>query len=445
MEFEESTSFNKKTYEPIGGWDMRTAHQETPGNFKENQLILMHKETEVATTISGNISDDWEIIRPDLLPSSFTRLVSVKQAETDALKKLGYDKDPLSFKTREDMDKWISARDAARDAAREINQNIILSWLAYRVLPFDRVNAKKLHQLLNIPQDNTRSVKAAIALKLQAMSISDNYWMKTTKQNLKWNDIDIKQHPLSEGLAVVALSGKTLTLTAEELTDPLYASAELTTLGSYAKGIFRESDGLYMYKTGDMHTVAAEVVSARILEASNVYGYVDYIYEEKFKLPASKCKLMTTANRDVLHANFMVGNAVSYAQSKFSEQFSQMCVVDYLIGNIDRHGINWGFFREAPTWHITGLHWLYDHNNAFDIDELNERSRAKSVLGQDPRTTRTDIGLEEAARYLYKRSNFKFIKPIQKKHFKMFGKLTDKVLSMFQRRCDNLKIPVIIR
>ncbi|MCL1987230.1 MAG: hypothetical protein FWG64_04570 [Firmicutes bacterium] len=392
------------------------------------QFILMHKDEEVAKTTAGSITDNWEILQPNLLPSTWNALRKIPET-------------PLSSQNQANLDK----AETEREMLMEINRNIILQWLAYRVLPFDRLNAKKLHQILDISQENTRTMKASISLQIMGLSICDNYWIKKSNQEISWKNVDIKQNPISEGLAVLALLGKTSAVTAADLANPLLAAAELSTLGSYAKGVFREGEHLYLYKTGDNHTLAAEVVSSAILAASNVYGLVKYEYQEKLNTPAVKCKLMTTPKRDVLHANFFDGNAVSFAQQNFAEQFYQMCVVDYLIGNIDRHGINWGFFREHPNWEITGLHWLYDHNNAFDIDELNEKSQAKSVLGQDSRLTRSNIGLEEAAIFSLKRCNFRFHSPILKQNFKLFGKQKGKAIKMFTKRCEKLGIKVKIK
>lgn len=43
-----------------------------------------------------------------------------------------------------------------------------------------------------------------------------------------------------------------------------------------------------------------------------------------------------------------------------------MFIVDYLVSNRDRHGMNWGFYYNCDTMKILSCHPLYDHNNSFE-------------------------------------------------------------------------------
>ena len=118
-----------------------------------------------------------------------------------------------------------------------------------------------------------------------------------------------------------------------------------------------------------------------------------------------------------------------------------MCVVDYLLANTDRHDMNWGFQRTAPDWKITGLHPLFDHNNAFDIEELQGHSTRLSVL--DYYSTERK-GLLHAAEKMINYADFKFTKPIPKSAFKLFGKNEKFIREAFLQRCETLGIKVNI-
>ena len=48
-----------------------------------------------------------------------------------------------------------------------------------------------------------------------------------------------------------------------------------------------------------------------------------------------------------------------------------MLVFDTLIGNTDRHLLNWGVLVDNSTGNIIGLHPLFDHNCAIDIRNRN--------------------------------------------------------------------------
>ncbi|GHU92786.1 hypothetical protein FACS1894208_00660 [Clostridia bacterium] len=219
------------------------------------------------------------------------------------------------------------------------------------------------------------------------------------------------------------------------------AIGEFTVQGAYPKGLFREKDGIYMYKTGEMHTGAAEVLCSQLLDCTNVFGHVQYNQIRKYGVVASRCKLITDHNTDIIHA-IDVTDCMEYAMNKFMVEVAQMCVFDYLVGNRNRHGKNWGFIRRAENnWAISGLHPLYDHNNAFDKDELLNGTNKTSCLGMSRGGNCT---LADAAKRMYKHSNFKFVAPVSKKWFSIFGDESRFVLEHFTRRCECLGIPVTL-
>jgi hypothetical protein len=214
----------------------------------------------------------------------------------------------------------------------------------------------------------------------------------------------------------VALKGCSLKLGEES-----GLTAEITTIGSYAKGWFNVGvdDTPYLYKTygGENNEVEREVCASNIIDCFNVYGNVKYEYVQMEGVTCSRCKVMTDENMGIIHAaDFNIWcidrrtNAVRYATDNYRRDFSQMMVIDYLIANRDRHGYNWGFFQDMNTGKILGLYDLYDHNNAFDVDcMLNEDY--KSVVYPD-KTMKT------CALAFFKHSGLKNIKKIKRSMFK---------------------------
>jgi hypothetical protein len=105
----------------------------------------------------------------------------------------------------------------------------------------------------------------------------------------------------------------------------------------------------------------------------------------------------------------------------------KMFIVDYLISNRDRHGMNWGFFYNCDTMKILGCHPLYDHNNAFD-EGLMENKNAKYIFSKS-------YSIKEMALYAMKRTDFHFTKPILRKDF-----MTNKQYECFMDRANELGI-----
>lgn len=63
-----------------------------------------------------------------------------------------------------------------------------------------------------------------------------------------------------------------------------------------------------------------------------------------------------------------------------AESIYQMCIVDYLISNSDRHGKNWGFYVNNDTGKIVSCHPLFDHNNAFDEEQMADPTGGASLV-----------------------------------------------------------------
>ena len=58
--------------------------------------------------------------------------------------------------------------------------------------------------------------------------------------------------------------------------------------------------------------------------------------------------------------------------------YHMMNIVDYLVGNTDRHWGNWGFFADNATNRLTKLYPLMDFNRAFGADDTLEGARCQT-------------------------------------------------------------------
>lgn len=281
-------------------------------------------------------------------------------------------------------------------------RDAIVDFLARRILPLDRENAKKILNTLKCSQMQDAITKAKVAISCRAVSLQDNYWVKLEDDNVSWKDVDIRQNRLSNILAQIALHGRSLTLTGKVHTP------ELTTHGAYAKCWKREDGDLYLYKAGFRGNDEAkvEVEVSNILDKCNV-RHLHYSLAKDDDLLCCKCKCMTTDKISMLSGEDFIGycNIMGYDWFKESikidkDTMLKMLIVDYLISNPDRHGMNWGFWYDCDTMNIKSCHPLYDHNNAFDREEMKDTSGGMSLI-LDGKTKL------QAARYASKHVDFK--------------------------------------
>jgi hypothetical protein len=90
--------------------------------------------------------------------------------------------------------------------------------------------------------------------------------------------------------------------------------------------------------------------------------------------------------------------------------FYQTVVVDYLIANRDRHGANWGFYMDNQTGNLVGIHPLFDHNNAFAKEFMEDPTGGESLMV--PGKSQKD-----AAMYAISHCDFRITKDIPKDIF----------------------------
>ncbi len=304
------------------------------------------------------------------------------------------------------------------------NEDAVVSWLAGRVLLLSRANAKWIYNLFQFEQVETNEQRLKIALVCRAVSVLDPYWLKyDDDQDTSWRKVDVKQNPLNEIVAQVALHGKSLTLQGSPVTP------ELTTNGAYAKAWRRHEDGLlWLYKLGANGNTESriEVMCSNLLDKMNV-DHVHYEAGEDNDRYVCMCPCMTTESKAILTGmefySYCNVNGFDPDSKMFEldkESIYKMWIVDFLISNRDRHGQNWGFFYDTETMDILGCHPLFDHNNAFDIDYMRNMD-APYQFGQ--------MTIKQAAWKAMNEVDFHFTAPITREDF-----ITERQYNSFKKR-----------
>lgn len=325
--------------------------------------------------------------------------------------------------------------DVQRQVAIRHNYDAFLNFIASRVLPITRENAKKIYNALNISQLQDDLSKAKVSILCRSLSLQDNYWLKLESDNTQWNDVNLRNHSLSEAVAQISLHGSSLTL--RDKRNEIMNTPELTGQGSYAKAWYNTDHGLCLYKRGANGTTEAkiEVMVSNLLDNCNV-DHLKYFAAESCGEYVCACKCMTDDRISILsgmdfdaYCNHHDLDCHSEALRIDPESIYKMWIVDYLISNRDRHGLNWGFFYDCDSMKIQGCHPLYDHNNAFDIP-LMQDDDAEYLY--DNRMT-----MKQAAKRAMDHVDFHFYREFTREDF-----LTDRQYNSFMRRARQLGIEV---
>ena len=167
---------------------------------------------------------------------------------------------------------------------------------------------------------------------------------------------------------------------------------DLSTGGCYPKAWVRKEDGFYLYKDGGKDAVEREVLASKVCRCFDCHQvlYDQGIFENE---PVSISKIMTSQRYSlVTYAAYDVyctnheWNTLDKILELDAHGYYMMNILDYLMGNTDRHWENWGLLVDNETNQPIRLHDLMDFNRAFQqydtLDGANCLTVGKRHLSQ---------------------------------------------------------------
>ena len=251
------------------------------------------------------------------------------------------------------------------------NLNNFYYWCSSRVLTLDRRFAKEILSSIGAKQAVTDRDRAAITISYHGLSLTDVYWIKFNRENISFADLSLFRHSLSGAFADVSLNGRSLTVQNAELLKPNDAAGDIGTQGIAPKAWIRENGTFYLLKNGDERDVKAELLAskiARCFRAESV-AYEPSTFEDK---PVSRSRIITSEDASLVSMEavdvYCVNHELdrdAFVLKKDAYAYHMMNLIDYLVGNTDRHWGNWGFLVSNDTNKLEKLYPLMDFNKSF--------------------------------------------------------------------------------
>ena len=262
--------------------------------------------------------------------------------------------------------------ETAKDLDTRLNNlNNFYYWCSSRVLPPDRKYAKEILNSIGAKQAVTDRDRAAIAISYHGLSLTDVYWIKFNRENVSFTDLSLFRHSLSGAFADVSLNGRSLTVQNAELLKPNDAAGDIGTQGVAPKAWIWENGTFYLLKNGDERDVKAELLAskiARCFRAESV-AYEPSAFEGK---PVSRSRIVTSEEESLVSMEavdvYCVNHELdrdTFVLKKDAYAYHMMNLIDYLVGNTDRHWGNWGFLVDNDTNKLEKLYSLMDFNKSF--------------------------------------------------------------------------------
>ena len=280
---------------------------------------------------------------------------------------------------------YLERAEAGDLDARMNNLNNFYYWCATRLLTLDRKYAKEILNSLGMKQAVTDRERAGIAISYHALCLTDVYWVRELREKATYTEINLYDHSLSDAFVDVSLRGRPLTAQNAEMLDRSDAAGDLATAGVAPKAWVRRDSGFWLLKDGDPREVEAELMASQIARCFDVEQvlYEPEVYRGQ---RVSASRLMTTKERSIVPMQFVdiyAANTDRTTREIVSDHdlrgYHMMNIVDYLVGNTDRHWGNWGFEVDNRINRLVKLHPLMDFNKAFNAYDSVEGATCLAV------------------------------------------------------------------
>ena len=259
----------------------------------------------------------------------------------------------LYFEEEEDIDSRVN------------NITNFYYWCANRVLTLDRVYAKEILISIGMTQVVTDKDRAKIALSYRCTSLTDPYWIRKRGEKISFEEINLYDNHLDNTFIDISLKGRQYTV------DNTSLAKDLSTNGCFPKAWKREENGFVLLKDGGFEAVERELLASKICQCFDV-SQVIYTEDVFDGTKVTRSENITSKEYSIvsmelfeIYAQNHDKNTKKYIMALDSHNYYMMNIVDYLVGNTDRHWGNWGVMVQNSNNKPLSLHKLMDFNQAF--------------------------------------------------------------------------------
>ena len=272
------------------------------------------------------------------------------------------------------------------------NINNFNYWCASRVLSLDRKYAKEILNSIGMAQAITDRDRAQISLSYHCVSLTDIYWVKKSDEDISFETINLYDNSLNEAIVPLSLRGKPMTVTNQEL------AADLSTKGCFPKAWIRRKNDFILLKDGGEDAVKRELLASRLCQC---FDFKQVKYEEGFfdgqrvtesRIVTSKKYSIVSRMAFEIYAQNHDLNVLDECLELDKETYFGMNILDYLVGNIDRHPENWGFLVDNQTNDYISLYPIMDFNQSFGSYDTIEGVNCQTVYPE--RKTQREAAIE---------------------------------------------------
>ncbi|MCC8104868.1 MAG: hypothetical protein LIO99_02460 [Clostridiales bacterium] len=252
-------------------------------------------------------------------------------------------------------------------------------WCAARVLTLDRKYAKEILNSIGMRQAVTDRERAEIALSYRCASLTDVFWVKLSDENVSFSEVNLYDNHLDNAFMDIALRGRQYSVDNQSL------ARDLSTNGCFPKAWKREENGFRLYKDGGDQTVERELLASRICRCFDV----DQVLYEEGSFDGERVTvsdIFTSKEYSIASMEAFQIYELNHDRDVQSDilkldrhNYYMMNIIDYLVGNTDRHWGNWGVLVRNQDNRPLRLHKLMDFNQAFHSYDTLEGANCQTL------------------------------------------------------------------
>ena len=238
----------------------------------------------------------------------------------------------------------------------------IITWIENRAIDRHRPHSRILKRILRLKDKSD----LATAMRFNAATITDNYWIQKSGENLSYCDVRFSENYFDD-LALKADPDSLEKLANIDVNQS--RTPELTNIGSYEKCWKLEDGRWWLYKNANKFEQFSELFIASMGHSMgfNMATYQPWAHGTK------SLDFTENGRYDFVLAEELVGDdedyitnyrAISEWHPEFLDDYLDIIVCDAIFFNMDRHTKNYGFLRNASTGAYAGMAPNFDNNIA---------------------------------------------------------------------------------
>lgn len=257
----------------------------------------------------------------------------------------------------------------------KIDRGELNKWWTGRAIPASRMGIKEALDTFGI--DSTTK----LLNKAYGLSLSDQFWIKPKNADLTWADVNFFENDFSDDVGDI-LFGEQRDSNAISLLSPDNTS------DGWLKKKWKIIDGVrVLLKSGSGATQQEpynEVIASTICKRLGI-NHIPYRLTLQNEYPFSVCDNFVTKDTEFVSAWSVYQTAKKQKHISVYRHFldcaknlgiydmedaiNKMIVLDYLIGNEDRHFNNFGVIRNAETLEYLGAAPIFDSGTSLWFDK----------------------------------------------------------------------------